>query len=115
MNEPAQEAEALKALQEGRYVLGHDITDVATVGAILVEAGLPKSAAVFEARSSALATANAERVAAGQKAMREFGSTGVPTLLCVEHGIRHLLDSKLLYGSSDALLALCVSSPSAIR
>lgn len=105
MDQPAREVDVLKALQEARYITGRDITDVATVSAILAEGGLPEAAAAFEADSPALRSVNADRVAAARKVMREFGASGVPTLVIVDGTVRRLLDNKLLYGPADALAA----------
>ncbi len=96
MDAPDHEADALKAVQEARYVAGRDITDVATLGAILTEAGYPNAAAAFMARSPALLSANAARVAEGQALMREVGGSGVPTLVLVKGDSRRPLDSQVL-------------------
>lgn len=106
MDEPEREAEALKAVQEARYIAGRDITDIATLGAVLTDAGFPGAAAAFEARSAALLSANAARVAEGQAMMRALGGSGVPTLVLIDGSSRHLLDSKVLYGPAEVLLAL---------
>lgn len=111
MDAPDHEADALKAVQEARYVAGCDITDVATLGSILTEAGYPHAAAAFEGRTAALLSANAARVAAGQAMMREVGGSGVPTLVLVDGGSRRLLDGQLLYGPAKALLALFEATP----
>ena len=106
MNEPEREADALKAVQEARYVAGRDITDAATLSTILTETGLPSAAAAFDTRSAALLSANADRLAAGQVMMREVGGSGVPTLVLVDGQFRRLLDSRVLYGPVDELLRL---------
>ena len=106
MSEGAREAEALKALQEARYIAGRDITDASSVGAILRNAGCLEAAASLEARSPALTSLNASRVAASQATMRKIGASGVPTLVMVDGEKRRLLDSKLLYGGGDDLLTL---------
>lgn len=106
MDQPDHETDALKAVQEARYVAGRDIGDVATLGAILTEAGLPDAAAAFMARPATLLAANAARLAEGQAMMRELGGSGVPTLVLVDGDRRRLLDTTSLYGSADDLLAL---------
>lgn len=106
MNEPDHEADALKALQEARYVAGRDITDVETIRAILAEAGFAMAAAAFKARGAALLSANAARLLQGQAMMRELGASGVPTLVVVDGTTRRLLDSKTLYQQTDDLVAL---------
>lgn len=104
MEEPAREADALKRLQEGRYVFGRDLADLSTVGAILTEAGLARAAAALRADSPALQAANRGRLEAAKALQRELGASGVPTLVLVEGSSRRLLDSRLLYGPADALL-----------
>ena len=111
MDQPNHEADALKVVQEARYVHGRDITDAATLGAILTEAGFPKASSAFEARTAALLSANAARLAEGQAMMRELGASGVPTLVLVDGPSRRLLDSKALYGPADDLLALFEAKP----
>lgn len=106
MDAPDHEADALRAVQEARYVAGRDITDVATLGAILTEAGYPNTTVAFEARTATLLSANAARVAAGQAMMREVGGSGVPTLVLIDGQSHRLLDGNALYGSVDELLRL---------
>ncbi len=105
LDEPAREADALRVVQEARYRLGRDITDVSTLVAVLVEASFSKAAAALTSPSPALLSANAARVAAGAAMVRELGGRGVPTLALVEGPTRRLLDGQLLYGSPADLLA----------
>lgn len=98
MHAPDREADALRVLQEARYIAGRDITDAATVGPILADAGFRAAAAALAARAAALLSAHAGRVTAGQAMMREVGGSGVPTLVLVDGPDRHQLDSRLLYG-----------------
>ena len=105
MDEPEREVDALRVLQEARYVSGRDITDLATVGAILAEAGFQKAAAALNAQSPALSSANAARVAAGAAKVRQLGASGVPTLVLVDGPIQRLLDGGVHYGPPEALLA----------
>lgn len=84
MDSPDLEADALRAVQAARYVAGRDITDIATLAAILDEAGYPNAAAAFEARTATLLSANAARVAEGLALLREVGGSGVPTLVLVD-------------------------------
>ena len=111
LDAPDGEADALKAVQEARYVDGRDIADAATLGAILVEAGFEGAAGPFEARSPALLSANADRLAAGRATMREVGGSGVPTLVLVDETSRRLLDGNALYGPVDELLELFGAKP----
>lgn len=102
---PDREADALRVVQEARYILGRDITDIATLAAILSEAGFSTAASALEAPSPALLSANAARVAEGAAVVSELGGRGVPTLALVEGSKRRLLDGQLLYGPPEALLA----------
>lgn len=111
IDEPQREADALRVLQEARYVAGRDITDAATIGAILAEAGFPNAAAALKAPTAALLSANASRVAEGRRMMHEVGGSGVPTLVLVDGTTRRLLDSHFLYGPADDLLALVEPPP----
>ncbi len=61
---------------------------------------------MFETRPAALLSTNADRLATGQKRMREVGGSGVPTLVLVDGSSRRLLDSRAIYDSGDELLAL---------
>ncbi len=102
---PAHEADALRLLQEGRYVTGLDITDIGTVRGILAENGLRSAADALESPADALLSANAARIASGRSTLRELGAAGVPTLVLEDGTSRRLMDSNLLYGPPGALLA----------
>lgn len=102
---PAREAEALRVMQEARYRRGSDITDVATLGKVLGEAGLVEAVALLNACSPALIAANDARVAKGSAMVRELGGRGVPTLALVDGRSHRLLDGQILYGTDRALLA----------
>lgn len=102
---PGREADALRAVQEARYMLGRDVTDLATLAAILGEAGFAKAAAELKTLSPALSSANAARVAKGAAMVQALGGRGVPTLALVDGASRRLLDGQVLYGPTEALLA----------
>lgn len=105
LDEPSREVDVLHAMQEARYRFGRDVTDVATLCAVLVEAGFSAAAASLKSPTPALLSANAARVARGAAAVRELGGRGVPTLALVEGSSRRLLDGQLLYGPPEVLLA----------
>lgn len=105
LDNPTREADVLRLVQEARYRFGRDVTDVETLRAVLVEAGLSAAAASLKSPSPALLSANAARVARGAGSVRELGGRGVPTLALVEGSTRRLLDGQLLYGPSETLLA----------
>ena len=105
LDEPTREADMLQVVQEARYRFGRDITDAATLGEVLTEAGFSEAAAALKASSPTLLSANAARVARGVAVVRELGGRGVPTLALVEGSTRRLLDGQLLYGPTEVLLA----------
>ena len=103
-DDPTKEMDALRVLQEARYIAGQDIADGARVFQVLGEAGFASAATALEVPPQALLAANAARVAAGGALVRTLGAKGVPTLVLIDGSSRRLLDSQLLYGSPEALL-----------
>lgn len=101
---PAREADALRLVQEARYRFGRNVTDIATLRAVLAGADL-SAAASLGSPSPALLPANTARVARGAATVRELGGRGVPTLALVEGSTRRLLDGRLAYGPMEALPA----------
>lgn len=105
LTEPARELEALKALQEARYVHGLDTADVEVVAQQLRDLGLAAAAERLLAPDAALHEAHASRVQAAQRLMRQHRAQGVPAL--VVHGAAgdRLLQGNALYGSVENLRA----------
>lgn len=105
LTEPVRELEALKVLQEARYVQGLDTADVAVVAQQLRDLGLAVAAERLLAPDAALREAHASRVQAAQRLMRQHRAQGVPAL--VVHGVEgdRLLQGNALYGSVENLRA----------
>ncbi len=105
LTEPVRELEALKVLQEARYVQGLDTADVAVVAQQLRDLGLAAAAERLLAPDAALHEAHASRVQAAQRLMRQHRAQGVPAL--VVHGAAgdRLLQGNALYGSVENLRA----------
>jgi putative protein-disulfide isomerase len=105
LTEPARELDALKALQEARYVQGLDTADVEVVAQQLRDLGLAAAAERLLAPDAALHEAHATRVQSAQRLMRQHRAQGVPAL--VVHGAAgdRLLQGNALYGSVENLRA----------
>ncbi len=102
---PERELEALKALQQARYVEGRDNADLAAVADTLTKAGFPDAARAVGAADEELLGAYRRRVEAARQEMARFGAQGVPTLLVGEGAQRRMLHSSALFGSFDTLVA----------
>ena len=102
---PQRELEALKALQEARYVHALDTCTVPVVEKLLRDMGLSAAADRLAAGDAELLTANAERVHKAQGLMQSFGAQGVPTLIVTDDKGRRLLRGNALYGNFDSLLS----------
>lgn len=102
---PEREFDALRAIQEARYVDGLDTTSVAVLAELL--RGLQLNAAVQQLlqADAALTTANRDRIASAQHDMRQLGVQGVPALVVVDGQDLRLVRGNALYGSLDSLLA----------
>ncbi|MEG0223961.1 MAG: DsbA family protein [Comamonas sp.] len=101
-NAPQRELEALKVLQEARYVHALDTGDMAVVAQLLREMQLDAAADLLLADDAQLLAANAARLVKAQGLKQAFGAQGVPALIV--KGSR-LLRGDALYGSFDSLLA----------
>ncbi|OGB35137.1 MAG: protein-disulfide isomerase [Burkholderiales bacterium RIFCSPLOWO2_12_FULL_61_40] len=102
---PQRELEALKALQEARYVQGLDTCDVLVVETLLRDLGLAVAADRLAENDVELLAANAARIQKAQGLMHTFGAQGVPALVVTDgHGSR-LLPGNALYGSLDSVLS----------
>lgn len=105
LTEPARETEALKVLQEARYVRGLDTADVAVVAKLLRDMGLPTAADRLQNPDTALQVAHTTRVQAAQQLMRIHGAQGVPALVVHRASGDRLLQGNALYGSFENLQA----------
>lgn len=78
---PEREAQALRAIQQARYVQGLDITQTAQLGEILRSLGLGPAAQRLEAAGDALRAASAARVQEARRWMQRLGAQGVPSFI----------------------------------
>jgi putative protein-disulfide isomerase len=105
LTEPARELEALKVLQEARYVQGLDTADVEVVAQQLHTLGLAAAAQRLRQPDGALHDAHAARVHAAQGLMRQHRAQGVPALVVHRASGDRLVQGQALYGSFENLLA----------
>ncbi len=106
LNAPQHELQALKVLQEARYVHAQDTSAVPVVEKLLRDMGLRAAAERFVAGDTELLADNAARVRKAQGLMRTFGAQGVPALIVTDDNGSRLLRGNALYGSFDSLLGL---------
>jgi putative protein-disulfide isomerase len=104
LTDPARELEALKAIQQARYVDGSDVTSLAALADLLRAIGLEEAAARAAHPDADLLGASRARVGRGQALMREFGARGVPTLIVQSGAKRRVLDHAAAYSNPQALL-----------
>jgi putative protein-disulfide isomerase len=105
LTEPAREIEVMKALQNARYVDGHDNSELSVVGDILKEAGFSEAARRMHAADEALLSAYRKRTSAARSEMKSFAVNGVPALIVKDKRGRRLLSSNALFGDFDTLAA----------
>lgn len=105
---PQPELEALKALQEARYVQGLDTCDVSVVAELLRDLGLAAAADRLTASDAELLAANATRIQKARGLMQTFGVQGVPALVVRNDKGSRLLRGDALYGNFDRLLSQIV-------
>ncbi len=102
---PERELEALKVLQEARYVHGLDTSAVPVVQKLLCGLGLNAAADRLGAADAELLAANAARIRKAQNLMQALGVQGVPAVVVTDGKGRRLLRGNVLYGSLDSLLS----------
>ncbi|GAA3096633.1 DsbA family protein [Rhizobium viscosum] len=109
----ALEPHLLHAMQIARYVGGRDtsnIDEVATVAAkVATEHGIELEADAFSNRlrnDAALRERTLERMEEAQSQMNSLGIRGVPQLVAVVDGKRHVIDGEALYHGPERLLAV---------
>lgn len=105
LSEPQRELEALKALQEARYVLGLDTCDVSVVEKLLRDLDLAVAADCLVAGDAELLAANAARIQKARGLMQTFGAQGVPALVVTDGRGSRMLSGNALYGNFEHLLS----------
>jgi putative protein-disulfide isomerase len=105
LSDPQRELEALKALQEARYLRALDTSTAPVVVKLLRDMGLGMAADRLEAADTKLLAVNAARIQKAQALMQALSAHGVPTLAVTDGRGRRLLRGDALYGSFDGLLA----------
>ncbi|MBB4226569.1 putative protein-disulfide isomerase [Rhizobium mongolense] len=75
---PKHELDALRYIQEARYISGRDVTDMSELQNVLASVGLGAAAPRLASPDSDLLAANRERMASARALMREFAVNGVP-------------------------------------
>jgi len=102
---PANELEALKAVQRARYVDGTDVTSVATLVGLLEELDLKDAAARLAHPDADLIGATRARIGRAEALMQESGARGVPTLIVESGAKRRVLDHTAAYSNPHALIS----------
>ena len=102
---PQNELQALKGLQQARYVQGLDTGDLCVVAQLLRGLALHAAADLLAAGDAELVAANAQRLRQAQEMKQAFGAQGVPALIVTDDKGSRLLRGNALYGSLDGLLA----------
>jgi len=101
---PEREFDALRAIQEARYLDGRDTCDLVVVADVLRGLGLEAAAQRLRAVDDALMVANQDRVARARRDMQVFGAQGVPNLVVTDDRGRRLVRGAVLYGEPEALM-----------
>lgn len=102
---PQRELEALKVLQEARYVHALDTGAVTVVVQLLRGLALDAAADMLAAGDAQLLAANAQRMRQAREMKEAFEAQGVPALIVTDDKGSRLLRGNALYGSLDRLLA----------
>ena len=103
LTSPADEIDALKLIQQARYVHGLDITDFGSLIKILKNAGFVAAADRLKNPDQALINANQARTTKGQHLMRAVHAHGVPTLVVTNDLEKRALVTGDLLGSFENL------------
>jgi putative protein-disulfide isomerase len=104
LTDPAREPEALKAIQQARYVEGNDVTSLTELSSVLTSLEPNDAAARFAHPDVALHNASQARLDRAHKLMREFDVSGVPTFIAEVGATRWVLDHASAYANEHAVL-----------
>ena len=115
MTTPPAAVRALRLIQEARYVLGRDITDMKVLGEILDQAGLADAAARLAAPDEELLADNRLRIETARALRQAFRVDGVPSLIVDDGQSRHLVPASELFASADLVATLMSAGISVSR
>jgi putative protein-disulfide isomerase len=118
LTDPLRELDALKLIQEARYVYGRDVTDMLEIREILESAGFDAASIRLVAPDADLLSANRQRVEAARVLMKEFRVDGVPVLIVDDGQRRSTIRAQELFGNADLVARLAgvgASSADAVR
>jgi len=101
---PDNELDALRAIQEARYVDGRDTADVAVLTQVLRELKLDAAALRLLEADDALIGANRKRMSSARRDMATFGAQGVPNLIVSNGDMRCLVAGDTLYGAPPSVM-----------
>jgi len=99
--EPTREVQALKAIQQARYVDGLDITRLETLAKVLRGLGLENAVAQLAQPDAALTDANNARIAQAQALLQPLGARGVPAFILEKNGQHQLLPSSAAFSHAQ--------------
>lgn len=101
---PAQEFDALKAIQQVRYVDGQNITRLDTLSQVLTGLGLSAAAERLQSPDDDLLQATQNRVTQARTLLRRMGALGVPLFVLEDEGgtRQTLIEASTLYASPQA-------------
>lgn len=101
---PTREFDALKAIQQARYVAGRDVTSRTVLAELLQTLELADAAARLAQPDAALLSADRARQAGAQTLMRAVQARGVPTLILESGNSYHVLALDYANPDPQALL-----------
>lgn len=104
--EPASEIEALRIIQEERYVRGGDITKIEPLDQLMRKSGFSSSADLLRDQPMKVDSARAGRISRAEKLMRILGVSGVPTLIANGADGPKIINTNTLYNNSTELVNL---------
>lgn len=111
---PEAELNALRLIQEARYIRGLDVTENLVLIETLENAGFGAAAALLRASDEDLLEANNRRLVSARALKDEFRVDGVPALIVDDGTSRRSLGARHLFGDPDLLSTLLQPRASAV-
>lgn len=108
------ELDALKLIQEARYIRGLDVTENLVLIETLENAGFGAAAALLRASDEGLLEANNRRLVSARALKDQFRVDGVPALIVDDGKSRRPLGASNLFGDPDLLSTLLQQRASAV-